>query len=87
MNNEKELIVIDDKGNEIPMEIVYIFEDEESHQKYVFYIDPSDESGEVFVSGYDDEGNLRPIDDPAEWTKLDAVFETYVRDEEEIPQA
>lgn len=77
------LIVIDEQGKEIPMEIVYIYEDEDSHQRYVFYVDPSKEDGEVFVSGYDDAGTLIPIEDPAEWAKLDAVFETYVKNEEE----
>lgn len=86
-NQENVLIVIDDHGKEIAMEIVYIYEDEDSLEKYVYYVDSKDEEGEVFVSAYDDEGNLRAIEDPAEWAKLDAVFETYVRNEEKKAQA
>lgn len=76
------LIVIDDQGREIPMEIVYIYEDEDTGKKYVFYYDPNVEEAEVFVSGYDAEGNLTPVEDPAEWQKLDAIFEAYVKTEE-----
>lgn len=79
---EKALIVIDDKGNEIPMEIVYIYEDELTGKKYVFYYDPNQEEAEVFVSGYDDEGNLIPIEDPDEWQALDTIFEAYVKSQE-----
>jgi uncharacterized protein YrzB (UPF0473 family) len=86
-NNENVLIVIDEHGKEIPMEIVYIYEDEDSLEKYVYYVDPKDEEGEVFVSAYDDEGNLRAIEDAAEWAKLDAIFETYVLSEENKAQA
>ncbi len=79
---ENTLIIIDDQGNEITMEVVFMYDDPETKEKYVFYIDPSDEEGEVFVSAYDDEGHLRPIEDDAEWKKLDEVFENYVRNEE-----
>lgn len=82
-DTSKILVIIDDEGTEISMEVVYVYEDEESLEKYVFYINPSDEDGEVFVSAYDDEGHLRAIEDDAEWEKLDEVFESYIRDEEE----
>lgn len=81
-NQEKTLVIIDDQGNEITMEVVFVYEDKDINEKYVFYIDPSVEEGEVFVSAYDDEGHLRPIEDDAEWAKLDEVFENYVREEE-----
>ncbi len=84
---EKTLVIIDDQGNEITMEVVYVYQDQESKEKYVFYIDPSDEEGEVFVSAYDDDGHLRAVEDQAEWAKLDEVFETYVRSEEEQEEA
>lgn len=80
---ERTLIIIDDKGNEISMEVVYMYEDELTKEKYVFYVDPNVEEGEVFVSAYDDAGNLRPIEDEAEWKKLDEVFENYIQNEEE----
>ena len=80
---DKTLIIIDDSGNEITMEVVFVYEDKDTNEKYVFYVDPSDEEGEVFVSAYDDEGHLRPIEEDSEWDKLDQVFENYVRSEEE----
>jgi hypothetical protein len=49
----------------------------------VFYLNPDEEDGEVFVSNYDAEGNLSPVEDPEEWKKLEAVFEDYVLTQEE----
>jgi len=52
------IIVIDETGKELTMEILFTFEDDNSHKSYVLYFDPNDDSGEVFASAYDDEGNL-----------------------------
>ena len=52
---ENSIVVIDESGKEINMEIVFTYEDEESGKNYVFYFDPSQEDGEVFVSCYDPE--------------------------------
>ncbi len=86
-NIDKSLVIIDDEGKEITMEVVFVYEDKDSEEKYVFYVDPNDDEGEVFVSAYDDEGHLRPIEEDAEWAKLDEVFENYVRSEEESEEA
>ena len=80
---ENSIVVIDESGKEINMEIVFTYEDEESGKNYVFYFDPSQEDGEVFVSCYDPEGNLSPVEDPEEWKKLEVIFEDYVLTHEE----
>ena len=80
---ENSIIVIDEMGNEINMEIVFTYEDEDTGKNYVFYLNADEEDGEVFVSSYDAEGNLSPVEDPEEWKKLETVFEDYVLNQEE----
>jgi len=80
---ENKIVVIDEMGNEIQMEIVFTYEDEGSGKNFVFYLNPEQEDGEVFVSSYDAEGNLSPVEDPEEWKKLETIFEDYVISQEE----
>ena len=47
---ENSIVVIDEMGNEINMEIVFTYEDEDTKKNYVFYLNPDEEDGEVFVS-------------------------------------
>ena len=47
---ENQLVVINDDGTEIVMEILFTFDNEEYDKQYVLYVDPNDESGQVFVS-------------------------------------
>lgn len=77
------LFVIDDAGNEIEMEVLFTFENEENGHKYVLYFNPEDESGEVFASIYDDEGNLSPIEDEQEWALVEEVFNAFGSEEDE----
>ena len=78
MNENNRLIVVDEKGNEIEMEIILTFADDSRNKQYVLYTNPNDESGQVFASSYDDEGNLYPIEDQAEWDMVDEVFGAYI---------
>ena len=80
---ENSIIVIDEMGNEIQMEIVFTYEDEDTGKNYVFYLNAEQEDGEVFVSNYDADGNLSPVEDPEEWKKLENIFEDYVLTQEE----
>ena len=53
---EKEIFVFDEDGNELKMEIEFTYTDEATSKEYVFYFDPNNEE-ELFVAGYDEEGN------------------------------
>jgi len=77
------LFVIDEQGQEIEMEILFTFENEARAHKYVLYFDPTDDSGEVFASIYDDEGNLFPIEEETEWAIVEEVFGTFLSDSDE----
>ncbi|MBR3841229.1 MAG: DUF1292 domain-containing protein [Erysipelotrichales bacterium] len=78
MNETNRLIVVDDNGNEIEMEIIFTFVDDSKNKQYVLYTNPAEEDGEVFASSYDDEGNLYPIEDEKEWEMVEEVFGAYI---------
>lgn len=80
---ENRLIVVDDNGKEIEMEILFTFEDESRNKKYVLYTNPELEDGEVYASSYDDEGNLFPVEDEKEWEMIEEVFGAYADEFEE----
>ena len=78
MLDDKSIIVIDENNNEIEMEILFTFEDENFNKNYVLYVDPNDESGEVFVSVYDESGTLSEITDEKEWEMIEEVFDAFI---------
>ncbi|NMB17976.1 MAG: DUF1292 domain-containing protein [Erysipelothrix sp.] len=82
MLEEKRIVIIDENDKEIEMEILFTFDSEEYKRQYVLYINPEDESGEVFVSGYTDEGELLEITDEKEWEMIEEVFEAFVIQDE-----
>lgn len=82
--DENKLTVVDDQGVETEMDILFTFENEEFDKQYVLYVDPEDESGQVFVSHYTEEGELFSVEDEDEWNMVEEVFQAFVlRHEEE----
>ncbi len=73
--------VADEEGNEIEMEILFTFDSEGLN--YVLYFDPSTDSGDVFASKFDNENNLIPIEDEAEWNMVEEVLGAFEDDQEE----
>lgn len=83
MLEENKIVVVDENEKEIEMEILFTFENDEFKRKYVLYVNPEDETGEVFVSVYTDEGELLEISDEKEWEMIEEVFEAFVIEHEE----
>lgn len=81
--NEDKIIIIDEDGQEIEMDVLFTFDSDETNKQYVLYFNPEIESGEVFVSSYTEEGQLIPIEDEKEWEMINEVFETFMANEEE----
>lgn len=81
------LFVRDENGKEVQMEILFTFEDEATHKKYVVFEDPNEEDGEVFASAYDEEGNLLPVNTEAEWAMIEEVLGAFAEEENEEGQA
>ena len=38
------------------MDILFTFESDQTNKQYVLFVNPNDETGEVYASCYDDEG-------------------------------
>lgn len=76
------LFVTDENGNEVKMEILFTFEDDNRGKKYVLFMEPDSENGEVFASQYDDNGNLLPVETEEEWAMIEEVLGAF-QDEEE----
>ncbi len=81
MDTEK-LVVIDDAGNEIEMDILFTFEGE-GEKSYVLYVNPLEEEGSVYASIYTQEGELFPVEDEKEWEMIEEVFATFMSDEDQ----
>ncbi|CAM4205010.1 DUF1292 domain-containing protein [Erysipelothrix inopinata] len=81
--DEKTIVVIDDDGSEKEMEILFTFNDDEYNKSYVLYVDPADETGEVFVSSYTEEGELNNVTEEKEWAMIEEVFNTFIIQAEE----
>ena len=76
----KNILVIDDQGNEKEFEVLFTFDHDE--KQYVLYYDPSLEEPEVFASIYDDDGNLFDVETPEEWDMIEEVFAAFTVEEE-----
>lgn len=80
MVNDRKMVVTDEKGNEVEMEILFTTSLPETNKNYVFYLNPSDPVGQVYVSIYDDNGRLFPVEDESEWQQLEEVFNSFVEE-------
>ena len=76
--DENKLTVIDADGKEQQMDILFTFNDDTYNKDYVLYVDPLDETGEVFVSSYTVDGVLNEITDDKEWEMIEEVFSAFV---------
>ncbi|MDD2591749.1 MAG: DUF1292 domain-containing protein [Erysipelotrichaceae bacterium] len=76
------MFIIDDNGNEVEVDILFTFESEEYGKKYVLYQDPNGDEEEVFVSSYDDEGNLEPVEEENELAMVEEVLGAFVDEKE-----
>ena len=55
----------------------------EKREKETRHIVHDAETDDYFSFGYDEKGNLRPIEDPEEFAIVEEVFNTFVGDEDE----
>ena len=76
---ENRIYIKDENGNEVEMEIFFTFEN--GDDRYVIVHDA--ETDDYFSFGYDENGNLRPIEDPEEFAIVEEVFNTFVGDKDE----
>ena len=79
LNEEKQITIIDEKGNEHLMQILFTYDNEERKTSYVFFY--SEEApDEVFAMRYKDNGELEEIEDPDEYAEVEEVFNAFQED-------
>ena len=87
--NEENIVVVDENGNEIEMQILFTFEGDPTPEgkpgkAYVLYFNPEEEEeGTVYASSYTEEGLLEPVEDEKEWEMIEEVFATFMSDDED----
>jgi len=81
---DRTMMVTDDKGNEIKMEILFTTKLEQYNRNYIFYFDPANEDQGVFVSSFEPDTNkLIPVEDENEWNDLNEVLQQFVQEQNE----
>ena len=58
MDQDRIMKVTDENGNEVEMYILFTTRLEEYNKNYIFYTDPKDQEGQVFVSSYTEDNKL-----------------------------
>ncbi len=81
LDEERQITVIDDKGNEHLMQILFTYENKERGAKYVFIYDEK-APDEVYPMRYNDNNELIEIEDPDEYAEVEEVFNAYEEDPE-----
>lgn len=84
MLETNKIIITEEDGTEVEMEILFTFDDESRGKSYVLFTNPNDEEGEVFSCSYTEDGEMVPVEDPEEFTMIEEVFGAFV---EEIDHA
>jgi uncharacterized protein YrzB (UPF0473 family) len=80
--NAETIFVVDESGKEIEMTVLFTIESPTTHRNIVCYFDEDDESGQVFASYYDEEGNLEAVEDQKEWEFVEEVFGAFLDENE-----
>ena len=83
MIDSNSLYVKDEDGNEKRMIILFTFSSDDYGKSYVVFQDPENETGEIYASAYNDDGELLPIETDEEWDMVEEVINTFASDEEE----
>lgn len=77
LDNTNTLILTTDDGQEVEMEIVLTFDNEETGRHYVLITDPQDPEGDVFAYTYDEDGNLDAVSDASEYEMCAEVLSAF----------
>ncbi len=79
LDEERQITVIDDQGNEHLMQILFTYENKERGTKYVFIYDEKNPD-EVYPMRYNDKKELSEIEDPDEFAEVEEVFNAFEED-------
>lgn len=82
MNQEQDRImkVTDGNGKEVEMYILFTTKLPDFDKNYIFYLDPKDPNGQVYVSSFDENSKLSPVENDDEWAQLEEVFNQFTEE-------
>ena len=80
VKDANKMVVVDEKGQEHLMEILFTYDNEERKTSYVFFYDPKDKNQDVMVMRYNEKKELEEIDDDEEYEEVEEVFESWQND-------
>lgn len=83
LDETNRIMIQDESGQEIEMEIILTFEYPETHKNFVLVQDPKDPSGDVYAFAYDEDGNLDAVTDPEEFEICAQVLNAFQEEDEE----
>ena len=79
---DRKFIVTDAEGNEKEMLILFTTKFEEFGKSYIFYHDFNVEGqAQVYVSTFDENGNLGAVETEEEWVKLEEIFKQFTEEQ------
>ena len=85
---QNEFTIIDDDGKEVKCEVLFTYEDDQTHKNYIAYTDNTlDEEGNTKVyaaifNPKEENPVLLPIESEEEWKMIDGILESLTKEEE-----
>ena len=77
IEDEKQITIRDDEGNEHLMEILFTYEHDERKKKYVFLYN-KETPKDVMCFEYNDSGELFEIESDEEYEEVEEVFNAFM---------
>lgn len=93
-HGQETMTIVDENGVEHVCEVIFTFDSEEFGKSYVLYhvlgeeAEDEDEEIEIHASAFvpsedNEDGELMPIEDDAEWEMIEEMLNTFLAEEEE----
>ena len=82
MLDEKHMVIVNEEGEEIEVEIILTFENPEGTKNFVLIADP-DDPDTVYPFLYTDEGDLEEVTDPDDFAMCEEVYSAFDTEAEE----
>ena len=78
---DNRIVVVDEEGKEVALNILFTYENEQRNKKYVFVYE-DDSPDDVMVFEYTDAGELLQVEDDEEYEEVEEVFNAYIEENE-----
>lgn len=80
MLDANHMVIVNEDGEEIEVEVLLTFEPDDSNKRFVLIVDPENEDN-VFPFIYNENGELEEVSDPDEMRMCEEVLNTFMAEE------